>query len=92
MLDFADELARPIANVVLAIARGLWWLVWEFFVESVGWYIGWPICRVLSVGRFPETGLHDQDQASGWEVVGVQLTGLAALGGVIWLLAGFVYG
>jgi hypothetical protein len=46
MLDFADELARPLANVVLAIARVVRWLAWEFPIGTAG-----LVCRQADLPR-----------------------------------------
>ncbi len=83
MLDAVD-LIRP----VLWIARALWWLGWEFLVRTVGWSIGWAIWRAVTFGRFPDTGFRDLDDTAHWASILVEMTGLAALAGVIALLTG----
>lgn len=82
MLEAVD-LIRP----VLWVVRALWWLGWEFMVRTVGWSIGWAVWRTLTLGRFPDTGFRDLDETSDWASILVELTGLAVLAGVIWLLS-----
>lgn len=82
MVDL-DDMLRP----MLWVARALWWLAWDFMVQTIGWSIGWCIWRGLTFGRFPEADLKEMERASFWVSVLVELTGLAALGGVIVLLA-----
>lgn len=82
MFDAVD-LIRP----ALWLARALWWVGWEFMVRTVGWSIGWAIWRTVTLGRFPDTGFRDLDETSEWASLIVELTGLAALGGTIWLLS-----
>ena len=82
MLD-ASDLFRPL----LWFARALWWLGYEFMVQTVGWSIGWVIWRLVTFGRFPETGIREQDETVLWASILVELTGLAALAGAIWWLS-----
>jgi hypothetical protein len=89
-MDLEDLIFRPIARFALMIARALWWLGWDFFVETVGWSIGWPICRVLSFGRFPETGFGELEETPFWAAVLVEATGLAALALIIWGLSAYL--
>ena len=83
MLDILELLAKPL----LALARFLLWLSWDWFFHTISWSIGWPICRVLTFGRFPETGFRDIDETADWAVFIVCLIGLATLVGAIWLLS-----
>ena len=82
MFDLVD-LFRP----ALWVARALWWLGYEFTVRTVGWSIGWVIWRTFTLGRFPDTGLRDIDETELWASILVEITGLAALTGIIWWLS-----
>jgi hypothetical protein len=77
------DLARPL----FWLARGLLWLGWDCLVRTVGWSIGWPIWRVATFGRFPDTGFRDLDQTSLWASLVVELTGLGALFVAVLVLA-----
>ena len=90
MIDVEDFVFRPIARLVLIIARALWWLGWEFFVQTIGWSIGWPIWRLLTFGRFPDTGFRDLNETSWGAALLVELTGLGALALVICGLVSYV--
>ncbi|KRA74507.1 hypothetical protein ASD78_13670 [Lysobacter sp. Root667] len=91
MIDEVDDfLFRPIARFALIVARALWWLSRELLVETVGWSIGWLIWRLLSFGRFPDTGFGDLEQTSGWAALLVEFTGLAAIALTIWGLTAYV--
>ena len=87
MFDPTDIFDAP-KSVVLAVLRFLWWLGWELLVETVFWSIGWSSLRVLSLGRFPEERVTEQDAASGFTQFFVQVTGASVLGTAIWLLSG----
>jgi len=87
MIEFADTLLRPVATLLLGIARFLLWLGWEFFVQTVGWSIGWLVCRAIFFGRFPTEALGDRDEASFGTALMVELVGLATLAGTVWLLS-----
>ncbi len=82
----ALDLIRP----ALWVARALWWLAWELMVRTIGWSIGWLVWRVLTLGRFPDTGFRELDETSDWAGILVELTGLAVLGGIIWRLGQLV--
>lgn len=82
-MDLLELTARPL----LLLARFLLWLAWDMLVLGIVWWIGWPLWRGLTVGRFPHVGLHDYDDAGTWEAVLVCGAGLAVLVGVVGLLA-----
>lgn len=69
------DLLRP----ALWIARALWWLSYDFCVRTVGWSIGWPICRLLTFGRWPDTGFRELDETDVMHAFMVELIGLGAL-------------
>ena len=46
-MELAELLARPL----LWVLRALWWLAWDFMVLTVAWSTGWPIWRLLTIGR-----------------------------------------
>jgi len=81
-----DTLARPVLRGALWVARFLWWLAWDLCVETVGWSIGWPICRVLTFGRFPKASFGRMEDASVPAWAGVEAVGLATLAGIIGVL------
>ena len=79
----AVDLLRPL----LWLARGLWWLGFDFMVRTVGWTIGWLIWRLFTFGRFPDTGIRELDETVLWASILVEITGLAVLAGAIWWLS-----
>ena len=85
MIDITDIFSLP-KSLVVAVLRGLWWLGWEFYVQTVGWSIGWLFLRVLTLGRFPEEGLGEVDGASPLRALLVEVTGLALLAFCTWWL------
>lgn len=87
MLDPSDFFAPP-KNFLLGILRALWWLAWDFCVETIGWSIGWLMLRLVTFGRFPDEPLSGVDQASTGVALFVQLVGLGTLAGFIWFLSG----
>lgn len=87
MLDLSDLLDVP-KGLVLGVLRALWWLAWDFCVETVGWSIGWATLRLLSFGRFPQAPLRGVDDASGPLRLFVEVVGLVVLGTAIWALSG----
>jgi len=87
MFDLSDLLSKPV-GLILSILRALWWLGWDFAVQTVGWSIGWIILRTLTVGRFPFERFGGVDEASGVHAFIVEFIGLGSLAAGIWWLAG----
>lgn len=84
MFDASDALTRPF---VLAL-RLLWWLAWDFLIVTVTWSIGWPVWRLVTFGRYPESEFNEGEVAGTVETVLVCGLGLAILAVVGWLVAG----
>jgi hypothetical protein len=82
-MDLPDLPLRPLVWLL----RGLLWLAWEFLFETVGWWIGWCVCRTLSLGQFPRYGLQDEDVPWPMRLL-VEVMGLAALTALLWALTG----
>ncbi|WP_143814223.1 hypothetical protein [Novilysobacter spongiicola] len=90
MLDFPDEFARPVARLALTVLRFIWWLTWELWLGVVTWYVGWPVCRAVSLGHFPAAGLHEGDEVDGMPALVVHAAGVLVLVGAIFLLGKYV--
>ena len=82
-MDLLDFAARPL----FLIARLLLWLAWDFLFLSVAWSIGWPILRVLSLGRFPHVGFREFDDAGTGEAVLGCSAGFFVLIAAVWMLS-----
>ena len=91
MIDEVPEFfLRPLWNVVVALMRTLWFVVWELGVEGLGWWIGWPAARLATAGKFPTQGFAEQEHAPLRVALGLELLGLAILAVVITLIAHWV--
>jgi hypothetical protein len=86
MTDALDVVVRP----VLLLARFLLWLIWDWFFDTIAWWVGWPVCRTLSLGHFPATGFNSYEESDFGEAIMVCATGILFLLGVIWLLADYL--
>ena len=64
---FLDEIGEGIFKTILRlfgyIIRFLAWLIFEGF-ESIAWYVGWPVCRIITFGKLPKEYISQHDQAS----------------------------
>ena len=87
MPDLFDWLDAP-KSLLLGFLRLLWWFAWDFWVETVGWTIGWCVLRILSLGRFPRAPWRGPDQAGFVQALFVELVGLVCLALGIWRLSG----
>jgi len=90
MEEVASELLKPIARIFLAIVRGLIWLSWELMIQTIGWSIGWVICRAISFGYFPKERISEVDNAPLFVALVVELIGLAFLLFLAYWLSKFV--
>jgi len=87
MFDLSD-LLELLKSFFIGILRTMWWLAWDFCVQTIGWSIGWFLLRVFTLGRFPEESIGGVDQASSGLSLCVELLGLSVLAVCIWFLAG----
>jgi hypothetical protein len=85
-MELLDFLARPL----LGLGRFLLWLAWDFLVYTILWGLGWPIWRLVTLGRFPHAGIREYEEAGTLEALMVCAVGLAVLAGAIWLLSEYV--
>ena len=84
-MDLDDVITVP-RSIIAAVLRALWWLAWDFGVETIGWSIGWGVFRLASAGRCPRERLGEQDEAAGGTALLVETTGLLVLALAIWLV------
>lgn len=75
-------------SILLRVLRALWWLAWDFSIQTVGWSVGWCVLRLLTLGSYPEGPLGGVDGAPSSTAFWVEATGLAVLAVGIWGLAG----
>ncbi len=36
------------------------WVIWEVIFQLIGWYVGWPVCRVLTLGSLPRQSINQR--------------------------------
>ena len=82
MEELVEGVFRAALRALGFIVRALIWMIWELFFGVIGWYAGWPVCRVVSLGRLPREGIAEYDQASRLTALAVTLVGLVSLVGV----------
>lgn len=86
-MDLDDLPLRPLASVIVGVFRILVWLWSEFLFDTLGWRIGWCVCRVLSFGQLPKVGFTCEDEVSTTTRIAVELLGIAFLCTAAWKLA-----
>lgn len=77
--EIADGAFRGLLRLLSMLVRGLVWFAYEIVFETLCWYIGWPICRVLTFGKFPKEGIADHQDASGVAQAIVSMIGFVSL-------------
>lgn len=90
MEELAEGALKGILRLMGTGVRFLIWLIWEFCFETIAWYVGWPICRVISFGKAPTESIHQYEQAGGLTAFTVSLVGFASLVGIAALIANLV--
>ena len=55
-VELLEALATAIVHLIRAIIGALFVVFWDHFLAVIGWYVGWPICRSISFGRYPPIG------------------------------------
>lgn len=63
MEDIIEYLARGLF-VCIRLVVVLIWSAIELAYEKVFWWIGWPILRALTLGKFPKEGFMQDDHAT----------------------------
>ncbi len=79
MEEILEGAIKGILKLASLIVRSLVWLILELFFDVIGWYVGWPIIRVLTFGRYPAVKIQDHDQAPLFTQCVVAFTGLISL-------------
>ena len=87
MEDIVEASFTQLLRGLNLVVRVLLWLVWELFTLTIGWYLGWPLARLATLGRWPRAGITDHRNATEGTQAVVILVGLAALFAVAVLLA-----
>ena len=91
MEELADGALKGLLRLVGIAVRALTWVIWEFCFEIVAWYMGWPVCRTISLGRLPKESITDHERTSSLTNFIVSMVGLVSLIGtaiVVTQLAG----
>ena len=86
LIDPTDWFDTP-KSIVLGVMRTLWWLAWDFCIQTVGWSVGWCVLRVLTLGHYPGERLGGVDEAGAGTAILVEVVGLVVLAAGIRVLA-----
>jgi hypothetical protein len=73
------------SQVVLGVMQLAWWLGWDVAVCGLGWVVGWPLWRVLSLGRFPRCSITDPGANGTTAAIVVHVTGVLAVTTLAWV-------
>lgn len=79
MEEVAEGILKSILKTLSLVVRFLVWIVLDLYFDIVGWYVGWPVCRGLSLGYYPKEGLREFDEASDRTTIIVWIIGLIFL-------------
>lgn len=86
MENLSEELFKGVLRLIGYTCRLLFWLIIYGGCYRLPWYLGWPLCRLLSLGCLPAQGIHDYRHASFATRLLVASAGLLGLYGLIALV------
>lgn len=78
---------EEVIGSILGILRFLVVIIWEGAGMKILWYIGWPITRLLSLGRFPKHRILEVEKASPLVIFLVIGVGIVAIFSLLFYLA-----
>jgi hypothetical protein len=87
MFDASDLFDVP-KSLLLGVLRVLWWLGYDFLIQTIGWSVGWLTLRLLTLGGFPGEPINALHQVGTAKAALVELVGLITLACLILLLSG----
>ena len=90
MDELTDGVVKTLLRLVGVLVRALVWLIWDFIFEIISWYVGWVLCRVISVGRLPQESINEHERASTLTHLIVSMVGFAFLIGLSLVIAQLV--
>ena len=78
MEDILELAIRGIAKLFLFISRAFLFLIWQGLCETIFWYIGWPITKAVTFGKFPESGINQIEKEGLFTQATVIIVGFVA--------------
>lgn len=79
MENLSEDIFKGVLRLIGAFCRLLFWLVIDCGCYRLPWYLGWPLCRLLSFGRFPAEDISDYSRSSLGTRLLVALVGLLGI-------------
>ncbi|MCB1896219.1 MAG: hypothetical protein H6945_13830 [Zoogloeaceae bacterium] len=79
MEELVEGAVRACLRLASLTVRVLIWLIWDLWFEIVAWYVGWPVARLLTLGRLPRESIGEHHAAGSLTVVLVGALGLVCL-------------
>ncbi len=79
MEEIVEGAFKSVLRLLSLIVRAAVWLILEMFFEVIAWYVGWPIVRLLTLGKYPKDPINGCEEASVFTSVVVAMTGLVFL-------------
>ncbi|MCP5207934.1 MAG: hypothetical protein H7A01_12060 [Hahellaceae bacterium] len=86
MEEIAEGLIKLILRSLGFLVRALIFLIYELWFEIIAWYVGWPICRIITFGYYPKVRITEHELASLWCNIVVSIIGFSSLLGLAILL------
>lgn len=79
MDELIEHSFKLIIKALHLFARVSTWLIFEFLYEEIAWWLGWCVCRAISLNSLPKVGIHGYAEATTITRFLVCFTGIATL-------------
>lgn len=79
MEELAEGTFNSLLRIIGLIVRVLVWLIWNFGYQQICWYMGWPLCRLVTAGRFPQAPFFRHERGSTLAQIVVPTVGFISL-------------
>lgn len=90
MDELIEHSFKLIAKILYFLARISTWLIFEFLYEEIAWWIGWCVCRAITLNSRPKVGIHSYDETTTTTRFIVCFTGIVTIVLVAAILAIYI--
>jgi len=77
--DLIEIVVKAIGRGALGFFRFLVFLIWvsiEFTYEKISWWLGWPVVRLVTFGKYPSENFLNDEKAKPISLFFVGITGI----------------
>jgi hypothetical protein len=79
MDEIIEHLIKGVLKYTKYVVRILWYFAWDLCLHEIGWYVGWPIVKIITLGKYPTCRYSEDERASRMEAGIVYIVGFVFL-------------